>query len=123
MPDLKGTQTEKNLLCSFAGESQARNRYTFAAKQASKDGHIQISKRDYVNSFVRLFIIRWGGIALDPLILGIRRYNACSNYDASYVLSFAKKREFPHSRKKTTMGSSTRSGDFDCPRCVAFLWC
>ena len=44
MPDLKGTRTEKNLLTAFAGESQARNRYTYAASQAKKDGFIQISK-------------------------------------------------------------------------------
>jgi len=43
MPSLKGTQTEKNLLASFAGESQARNRYTFFAKQAKKEGYEQIS--------------------------------------------------------------------------------
>ncbi len=43
MPSLKGTQTEKNLLLSFAGESQARNRYTYFASQAKKDGYIQIS--------------------------------------------------------------------------------
>ena len=43
MPDLKGTQTEKNLLASFAGESQARNRYMFAAKVARKEGYIQIA--------------------------------------------------------------------------------
>jgi rubrerythrin len=42
MPGVKGTQTEKNLLKAFAGESQARNRYTFFAKQASKDGYEQI---------------------------------------------------------------------------------
>ena len=40
---IKGTQTEKNLLKAFAGESQARNRYTFFAKQAKKDGYEQIS--------------------------------------------------------------------------------
>jgi len=40
---LKGTQTEKNLLGAFAGESQARNRYTFFASQAKKDGFAQIS--------------------------------------------------------------------------------
>jgi len=40
---LKGTQTEKNLLKSFAGESQARNRYNFFASQAKKDGYVQIS--------------------------------------------------------------------------------
>lgn len=40
---LKGTETEKNLLKAFAGESQARNRYTFFAKQALKEGFVQIS--------------------------------------------------------------------------------
>ncbi len=40
---LKGTQTEKNLLMAFAGESQARNRYTFFAKQAKKEGYEQIA--------------------------------------------------------------------------------
>ena len=39
---LKGTQTEKNLLGAFAGESQARNRYTYFASQAKKDGFVQI---------------------------------------------------------------------------------
>lgn len=41
--DLKGTQTEKNLLAAFAGESQARNRYTFFASKAKKEGFEQIS--------------------------------------------------------------------------------
>ena len=39
MTSIKGTQTEKNLLISFAGESQARNRYTYFASQARKDGY------------------------------------------------------------------------------------
>jgi len=43
MKSLKGTQTEKNLLISFAGESQARNRYTFFAKAAKKEGFEQIA--------------------------------------------------------------------------------
>lgn len=43
MPSLKGTQTEKNLLASFAGESQARNRYTFFASAAKKEGFEQIA--------------------------------------------------------------------------------
>lgn len=42
MPGLKGTKTEKNLLISFAGESQARNRYTFFASTAKKEGYEQI---------------------------------------------------------------------------------
>jgi len=40
---LKGTKTEKNLLASFAGESQARNRYTYFASAAKKEGYEQIS--------------------------------------------------------------------------------
>ncbi len=40
---VKGTQTEKNLLGAFAGESQARNRYTYFSSQARKDGFIQIA--------------------------------------------------------------------------------
>lgn len=40
---LKGTQTEKNLLAAFAGESQARNRYTYFAGQARKEGFVQIA--------------------------------------------------------------------------------
>lgn len=41
---IKGTRTEKNILKAFAGESQARNRYTYFASQAKKDGYVQISK-------------------------------------------------------------------------------
>jgi rubrerythrin len=43
MAGIKGTETEKSLLKSFAGESQARNRYTFAAKVADKEGYPQIA--------------------------------------------------------------------------------
>ena len=43
MPSGKGTQTEKNLLTAFAGESQARNRYTYFASKARKEGYEQIS--------------------------------------------------------------------------------
>ena len=41
--ELKGSQTEKNLLGAFAGESQARNRYTYAASAAKKEGLVQIA--------------------------------------------------------------------------------
>ncbi|MFA6499851.1 MAG: rubrerythrin family protein, partial [Desulfurivibrionaceae bacterium] len=44
MGSLKGTRTEKNILTAFAGESQARNRYTYFASQAKKDGFVQISE-------------------------------------------------------------------------------
>ncbi len=43
MKSLKGTKTEKNILLSFAGESQARNRYTYFASQAKKEGYEQIA--------------------------------------------------------------------------------
>ena len=43
MAQLKGSETERNLLKSFAGESQARNRYTFFASRAKKEGFMQIS--------------------------------------------------------------------------------
>ena len=42
MVSIKGTQTEKNILTAFCGESQARNRYTYFASQAKKDGYVQI---------------------------------------------------------------------------------
>jgi len=42
MPGIKGSETEKNLLKAFAGESQARNRYTYYAKEAVKEGYEQI---------------------------------------------------------------------------------
>ncbi len=43
MKSLKGTQTERNILTAFAGESQARNRYTFFASKAKKDGFVFVS--------------------------------------------------------------------------------
>jgi rubrerythrin len=44
MTSLKGTKTEKNLMAAFAGESQARNRYSYYAKQAEKEGFVQIAR-------------------------------------------------------------------------------
>ncbi len=44
MADLKGTKTEQNLMTAFAGESQARNKYTYFASKAKKDGYVQIAK-------------------------------------------------------------------------------
>lgn len=43
MADLKGTRTEANLMAAFAGESQARNKYTYFASKAKKDGYVQIA--------------------------------------------------------------------------------
>lgn len=44
MKDLKGTKTEKNLMAAFSGESEARNKYTYYASKAKKDGYVQIAK-------------------------------------------------------------------------------
>lgn len=44
MPELKGTRTEQNLKEAFAGESQARNKYTYYASKARKDGYVQIAE-------------------------------------------------------------------------------
>ncbi len=44
MKELKGTRTEANLMAAFAGESQARNKYTFYASKARKDGYVQIAE-------------------------------------------------------------------------------
>ena len=43
MADLKGTKTQKNLEAAFAGESMARNKYTYFASKAKKDGYVQIA--------------------------------------------------------------------------------
>jgi rubrerythrin len=69
MKSVKGSQTEKNLLASFAGESQARNRYTYFASVAKKEGYEQISaifterlttKRNTLNVFsAALREVRW----------------------------------------------------------------
>ena len=42
--ELKGSKTEKNLMTAFAGESEARNKYTYYASKAKKDGYEQNSK-------------------------------------------------------------------------------
>lgn len=44
MKDLKGTRTEQNLMVAFAGESQARNKYTYFASKARKEGYVQIAR-------------------------------------------------------------------------------
>lgn len=43
MPELKGTKTEANLMTAYAGESEARNKYTYYASKAKEDGYIQIA--------------------------------------------------------------------------------
>ncbi len=63
--NLKGTKTEKNLIASFAGESQARNRYTYYASAAKKDGYKQIeaifqetadNEKEHAKRFFKLLV-------------------------------------------------------------------
>ena len=49
MKELKGTKTEKNLMEAFAGESQARNKYTYFASKAKKDGFEQIRSEEHTS--------------------------------------------------------------------------
>jgi len=69
MSELKGTKTEKNLLKAFAGESQARNRYTYYASQAKKEGYKQIeaifleTARNEKEHAQRFFDLLDGGMA------------------------------------------------------------
>ena len=69
MSELKGTKTEENLLKAFAGESQARNRYTYYASQAKKEGYKQIeaifmeTARNEKEHAKRFFDLLDGGMA------------------------------------------------------------
>ena len=54
--NLQGSQTEKNLLTAFSGESQARNRYTYYASKAKKEGYIQISAIDYNLPYFSIYL-------------------------------------------------------------------
>jgi rubrerythrin len=71
MPSIKGTKTEKNLLAAFAGESQARNRYTFFASVARKEGLLQImdffletaeNEKEHAKRFFKL--LEGGGVEI-----------------------------------------------------------
>jgi len=53
MKSIKGTKTEKHLLTAFAGESQARNRYTYFASQAKKEGYEQIAASSWKPQITR----------------------------------------------------------------------
>ena len=57
---IKGTRTEQNLLKSFAGESQARSRYTFFASVAKKEGYEQITGKGTRQTFLQI-PRRWYG--------------------------------------------------------------
>ncbi len=107
MADLKGTQTEKNLLTAFAGESQARNRYTYYASKAKKEGYVQISdifaetadqEKEHAK---RLFKLLEGGEVeisgafpagtIDPTVENLKAAAAGENYEHTQMYpGFAK---------------------------------
>jgi rubrerythrin len=84
MTSLKGTRTEKNLMISFAGESQARTRYTYYASQAKKEGYVQISniftetaenEKEHAKRFFKFLNAELSGEAVEitaefPVLLG-----------------------------------------------------
>jgi rubrerythrin len=107
MADLKGTQTEKNLLTAFAGESQARNRYTYYASKAKKEDYVQISdifaetadqEKEHAK---RLFKLLEGGEVeisgafpagtIDPTVENLKAAAAGENYEHTQMYpGFAK---------------------------------
>ena len=69
--ELKGSRTEQNLLTAFAGESQARNKYTYFASKAKKDGYVQIANifEETANNekeHAKLWFKALGGIGSTP---------------------------------------------------------
>lgn len=89
MKSLKGTKTSENLMRAFAGESQARNRYTFYASIAKKEGYVQISnlftetaenEREHAKVFFKLLNESLGGEQVEitgayPVALGDTKAN------------------------------------------------
>ena len=77
MASIKGTRTEQNLLKAFAGESQARNRYTYAASVAKKEGYVQIAnifletaenEKEHAKRFFKF--LRGGGVEITAMYPG-----------------------------------------------------
>ena len=77
MASLKGTKTEQNLLKAFAGESQARNRYTYAASMAKKEGYEQIAaifletadnEKEHAKRFFKF--LEGGGVEITQEVFG-----------------------------------------------------
>ena len=56
--DIKGSKTEANLLAAFSGESQARNKYTYYASKARKDGYVQIANIFEAVSYTHLDVYK-----------------------------------------------------------------
>ena len=95
MPELKGSKTEKNLRDAFAGESQARNKYTYYASAAKKEGFEQIANifqltADNEKEHAKMWLKQLGGISSSTLD-NLRDAAAGENYEwTSMYADFAK---------------------------------
>lgn len=92
MPSLKGTKTAENLMKAFAGESQARNRYTYFASAAKKEGYVQISniftetadnEKEHAKRFMKFLAADLAGETVEiqasfPVALGDTKANLLS---------------------------------------------
>ena len=84
--ELKGSKTEQNLMTAFAGESQARNKYTFFASQAKKDGYEQIAAifqetADYEKEHAKLWFKLLNGGAIGSTEENLKAAAAGENYE------------------------------------------
>ena len=84
--ELKGSKTEKNLMTAFAGESEARNKYTYYASKAKKDGFEQVSKlfeatANNEKEHAKMWFSEFHGIgATDENLETIKRWKYSFNY-------------------------------------------
>ena len=96
MADLKGTKTEANLQTAFAGESQARNKYTYYATQAKKDGYVQIASifEETANNekeHAKLWFKILNGGKIGPTVENLKDAAAGENYEwTDMYATFAK---------------------------------
>ena len=121
MPELKGSKTEQNLWTAFAGESQARNKYTYFASKAKKDGFVQISKifeetaaneKEHAEIWFKLL----GGIGSTAENLAAAAEGENYEWTDMYA-TMATEAELPRSRR------STRSVTASCWPTWRGAWC
>ena len=86
MANIKGTKTEANLLAAFAGESQARNKYTYYASRAKKDGYEQIAAifqetADNEKEHAKMWFKELNGGAVPDTVQNLKDAAAGENYE------------------------------------------
>ena len=96
MANIKGTKTEKNLMTAFSGESQARNKYTYYASQAKKEGYEQISSifletADNEKEHAKMWFKELHGGSVPDTITNLKDAASGENYEwSSMYAEFAK---------------------------------